>query len=86
MLRKLHTDQFNVTIISPRNYFLFTPLLPSTTTGELESRSIIEPIRNYCVRAGALEVDFIEAECINIDPATQVGSSSLSLCFCFLFS
>jgi hypothetical protein len=79
MLRKLHTDQFNVTVISPRNYFLFTPLLPSTTTGELDGRSIIEPIRNYCKRAGAFEAEFIEAECISVDPTTQVTNfSSLS--------
>jgi hypothetical protein len=36
MLRKLQTDKFNVTVISPRNYFLFTPLLASTTTGTVE--------------------------------------------------
>ncbi|MDH3252309.1 MAG: hypothetical protein OEM41_05910 [Ignavibacteria bacterium] len=39
------SDRFNITIISPRNHFLFTPLLPSTTVGTIEFRSIIEPIR-----------------------------------------
>jgi NADH:ubiquinone reductase (non-electrogenic) len=39
-------DEYAVTIISPRNHFLFTPLLPSTTVGTLEFRSIIEPIRH----------------------------------------
>src|SRR5437867_4379873 len=39
-------DDYEVTIISPRNHFLFTPLLPSTTVGTLEFRSIIEPIRH----------------------------------------
>ena len=34
-----------ITVVSPRNHFLFTPLLPSTTVGTLEFRSIIEPIR-----------------------------------------
>lgn len=37
---------FDVIVISPRNHFLFTPLLASTTVGTLEFRSIIEPIRN----------------------------------------
>ena len=37
---------FNVVVISPRNHFLFTPLLASTTVGTLEFRSIIEPVRN----------------------------------------
>ncbi len=37
---------FDVIVISPRNHFLFTPLLASTTVGTLEFRSIIEPVRN----------------------------------------
>ena len=32
-------------MISPRNHFLFTPLLPSTTVGTLEYRAIQEPVR-----------------------------------------
>ncbi|KYQ89249.1 pyridine nucleotide-disulfide oxidoreductase [Tieghemostelium lacteum] len=67
-LRKLHTDEFNVTIVSPRNYFLFTPLLVGGTTGTLEVRSIIEPVRKYCQRADANEATFIEAECVSVDP------------------
>ncbi len=35
----------DLVMISPRNYFLFTPLLPSTSVGTLEFRSIIEPVR-----------------------------------------
>jgi NADH:ubiquinone reductase (non-electrogenic) len=34
-----------VKVISPRNYFAFTPLLPSVTCGTVEPRSIVEPIR-----------------------------------------
>jgi len=71
MLRKLRTDEFKVTIISPKNYFLFTPLLPSTTCGTLQQRSIVEPIRAFCKRSDAAEANFIEAECISIDPATN---------------
>ncbi len=29
ILKDLDTTHFNVTFVSPRNYFLFTPLLPS---------------------------------------------------------
>ncbi len=39
-------DEYDITIVSPRNHFLFTPLLPSTTVGTIEFRSIIEPIRH----------------------------------------
>eukprot|EP00026_Physarum_polycephalum_P007048 Phypoly_transcript_07101.p1 GENE.Phypoly_transcript_07101~~Phypoly_transcript_07101.p1 ORF type:complete len:538 (+),score=68.30 Phypoly_transcript_07101:61-1674(+) len=70
MLRKLHTDKFDVTVVSPKNYFLFTPLLPGSTTGRVELRSIMSPIREYCdsTPAGA---GFIEAECVGIDAAAK---------------
>jgi NADH dehydrogenase FAD-containing subunit len=35
--------------MSPRNYFLYTPLLPAVATGTMEERSIVEPIRNLIV-------------------------------------
>jgi|WetSurMetagenome_2_1015567.scaffolds.fasta_scaffold03937_6 NADH:ubiquinone reductase (non-electrogenic) len=44
--QKINKKKYNVIVISPRNHFLFTPLLPSTTVGTIEFRSIIEPIRN----------------------------------------
>ena len=45
-VKTIDRSKFDVTVVSPRNYFLFTPLLASTTVGTLEFRSIIEPIRN----------------------------------------
>ncbi|MCC6864708.1 MAG: FAD-dependent oxidoreductase [Ignavibacteria bacterium] len=60
-LKELDTDLYDITVISPRNHFLFTPLLPSTTVGTLEFRSIIEPIRNI------KDIYYIQAECIKID-------------------
>jgi NADH:ubiquinone reductase (non-electrogenic) len=45
LIKHLKAD-YDVTVVSPRNHFLFTPLLPSTTVGTLEFRSIIEPIRH----------------------------------------
>jgi Pyridine nucleotide-disulphide oxidoreductase len=36
----------DLTIISPRNHFVFTPLLPSAAVGTLEPRTIQEPIRS----------------------------------------
>jgi NADH:ubiquinone reductase (non-electrogenic) len=39
-------DGYDIAVVSPRNHFLFTPLLPSTTVGTIEFRSIIEPIRH----------------------------------------
>ncbi|UJR25350.1 hypothetical protein I4U23_006700 [Adineta vaga] len=44
-VRYLNRSKYDVTLVSPRNHFLFTPLLPSTTVGTLEFRCIIEPVR-----------------------------------------
>lgn len=45
-LKNLDTSLYDVQVVSPRNYFAFTPLLPSVTCGTVEARSIVEPIRN----------------------------------------
>jgi len=50
VLRRIDARLYDVTVVSPRNYFLFTPLLPSTTVGTIEFRSIITPIRRRGVR------------------------------------
>ncbi|KAJ3028144.1 NADH:ubiquinone oxidoreductase [Rhizophlyctis rosea] len=67
ILKDIDTDNYNVVVVSPRNYFLFTPLLPSCTVGTMELRSIMMPIR-YITRFKKREVMFIEGECRNIDP------------------
>lgn len=44
-LKDLDASKYDVQVVSPRNYFAFTPLLPSVTCGTVEARSIVEPIR-----------------------------------------
>ncbi|EED14869.1 alternative NADH-dehydrogenase [Talaromyces stipitatus ATCC 10500] len=66
LLKKLDTENYNVVVISPRNFFLFTPLLPSCTTGLIEHRSIMEPIRNI-LRHKKATVKYYEAEATKID-------------------
>ncbi|KAK6134772.1 hypothetical protein DH2020_031481 [Rehmannia glutinosa] len=65
-LKNLKDPSYDVKIVSPRNYFAFTPLLPSVTNGTVESRSIVEPIRSI-VRKKKFDVYFKEAECYKID-------------------
>ncbi len=38
VLRNINKSHFDVIVVSPRNHFLFTPLLTSTTVGTLEFR------------------------------------------------
>ena len=39
------TDKYDVVCVSPRNHFVFTPMLPSSAIGTVEFRSLLEPIR-----------------------------------------
>ncbi|KAJ1829204.1 NADH:ubiquinone oxidoreductase [Coemansia sp. RSA 2599] len=70
ILKNLDTDKFDVVVVSPRNYFLFTPLLPSCTVGTTENRSIMEPIRHIVGRHGK-NIRFYEAQCSDIDMAAK---------------
>ena len=44
-LKEIDTNRFDVTVISPRNFFLFTPMLAGASVGTVEYRSITESIR-----------------------------------------
>ena len=44
--RQLSATKYQTVVISPRSYFVFTPLLNSTAVGTLEFRTALEPIRN----------------------------------------
>lgn len=65
VLKQIDKKLFDVIVVSPRNHFLFTPLLCSTTVGTLEFRSIIEPVRNTGFRD---EHHFQQAEAVELLP------------------
>ncbi|KAH7140730.1 hypothetical protein EDB81DRAFT_63185 [Dactylonectria macrodidyma] len=71
LLKNLDTEHYNVIVVSPRNYFLFTPLLPSCTTGLIEHRSIMEPVRTI-LRHKKAAVKYYEAEASSVDPDRKV--------------
>ncbi|KAK2460222.1 hypothetical protein APHAL10511_007757 [Amanita phalloides] len=70
LLNTLDTSEYNVVVISPKNFFLFTPLLPSVAVGTLNPRSIIQPIR-YITRHKTRVVTVIEAEAQQVDPVNK---------------
>ena len=39
------SNDYDIVVLSPRNYFLFTALLPQVASGNLEQHSIIESMR-----------------------------------------
>ncbi|KAL4421095.1 hypothetical protein ABPG77_009622 [Micractinium sp. CCAP 211/92] len=62
IMKVIDTDTYEVVCISPRNHFLFTPMLPSTAVGTVEFRSLLEP-----VRTANPFVNYFEAACDRID-------------------
>ncbi|KAG2487513.1 hypothetical protein HYH03_013931 [Edaphochlamys debaryana] len=68
LIKVIDTDSYDVVVVSPRNHFVFTPMLPSTAVGTVEFRSLLEPIRtsNPCVT-------YLEAECEELNPDSKVA-------------
>lgn len=65
--------KYEVVLVSPRNYFLYTPLLPAVATGTMEERSIGESFS--CLRSFPLVVT-------SDNPV--VSTSCVRLLACFL--
>lgn len=64
LLKQLNAGDYHVTVVSPANHFLFTPMLPSATVGTLEFRSLVEPVRRIVQRVRG---HFLKAEAIDIE-------------------
>lgn len=65
ILSQLDKDDYDVTVISPTNYFLFTPMLPCAAVGTLEVKSLMESIRSlvnsvngHYLQAAAESIEF----------------------------
>jgi NADH dehydrogenase len=43
--------EIDITLVSRDNFFLFTPMLPEVSSGMIETRHIVTPIRAFCKRA-----------------------------------
>ncbi len=76
----INKSKYDVTCVSPRNHFLFTPLLPSTAVGTLEFRCIQEPgyinlffncktnyINCVCIVRTIPNLHYFQAHCNSID-------------------
>lgn len=61
-LKTIDATKYDVQVISPRNYFMFTPMLAASAVGTVEFRSICEPIRNVNPFA-----DYLEATAKSVD-------------------
>lgn len=71
----LDTDKYEATVISPRNFFLFTPMLAGASVGTCEFRSITQPIRG--ANPG---VDYLEATCTAVNFEEQTIDCEMVSC------
>eukprot|EP00752_Nemacystus_decipiens_P005671 g5132.t1 len=62
----IDSDKYEVIYVSPRNYFVFTPMLAAASVGTVDVRSITEPIRmaNPCVK-------YVSGEVIDVVPGEK---------------
>lgn len=59
-------EKYCVLIVSPRNHFLFTPMLPATAVGSVEFRSLLEPGMISALQHVALLVVLLLFRCVPI--------------------
>jgi NADH:ubiquinone reductase (H+-translocating) len=69
LLKTLNPGDYHVTVVSPVNYFLFTPMLPSATVGTLSLKSLVEPVRRIVHR---LRGHFLKAEAEDVDFSSKL--------------
>jgi NADH dehydrogenase FAD-containing subunit len=66
LARDLDPKKYQVVVVSPRSYFVFTPLLASTSTGTLEFRTALEPVRSRRTK-----VEFFQGWADSVDFASK---------------
>jgi NADH:ubiquinone reductase (H+-translocating) len=81
-LQKAFQDDVDVdiTLVSRDNFFLFTPMLPEVSSGMIETRHILTPIRTFCKRAKFYEadVDAIDLKNKHVVIAHAIGKQTRS--------
>jgi len=68
LVKAIDTERYRLVVVAPRNHFLFSPLLPSTTVGTIQFQSIIEPIRT--ARKGLV---YHQAYCVRLDTEKNIA-------------
>jgi len=64
--RRLRTDEATITLVSRDNFTLFTPMLPEVSSGGIEQRHVVTPVRAQIRRS-----NFVLGEVISIDLASK---------------
>jgi len=65
-IQHLDKDQVDLTVVSPRSFFFYTPLLAGACTGTVSQTAIAESIRWYCPHGAYSR--FLQGECTSVNP------------------
>lgn len=76
LLRSLDPDTYDVTVVSPTNYFLFTPLLPAVTVGTVGTSSVVESLRRILQRCHG---QFVQGAARNVHTHDKLDANTLQL-------
>jgi len=66
--------KYDITVVSPTNHFVYTPMLPSVTVGTLNEQSVMEPVQNLMGKLRKLpkaSLSYNEAKALSVDPDKQ---------------
>lgn len=69
VLADIDTKKNDVTVISPRNHLLFTPMLASSALGTVNQRSICQPVRPLTAKKNAT---YYESSVVGVDKEKQL--------------
>ncbi|WIA34774.1 hypothetical protein OEZ86_013079 [Tetradesmus obliquus] len=72
LLRDIDPRLYDITVVSPRNHMVFTPLLASTTVGTLEARSVALHITSIQKALQQPQNQYVQAEATAIFPDRQL--------------
>lgn len=74
-LKGIDASRYDVTVISPRNYFVFTPMLAGASVGTVDYRSITEPIREI-----NRDAEFLESVATDVDQDGKILTCESVVC------
>lgn len=72
-IEELDNENYNVTVVSPKDYFVYTPLLPSYMVGDVSLASLLVKIKTILAYKKR-EVRYIKAYCTDVSPKTKTIS------------
>mmetsp|Transcript_16413 Transcript_16413/g.31098 ORF Transcript_16413/g.31098 Transcript_16413/m.31098 type:complete len:708 (+) Transcript_16413:175-2298(+) len=77
-IKCIDTEKYRVLVVSPTNYFVFTPMLASTSVGTTEARSIVESTRDSNPTVKYLEGKVLDVDVENKSMKVKLGQGRIT--------